>query len=78
MTESLVLVFKSVLYRILRILLLLSISFIFLGNIGIALEISLIDAFIATIYYYYFDRMWNKIEPKIREIFLAIKYRKLK
>jgi len=70
------LILKSIIYRILRILLLLIVSFIILGNINTALSISLLDALIATIYYYYFDIIWEKITPSIRELIIRIKYRK--
>jgi len=70
------LILKSIIYRVLRILLLLIVSFIILGNINTALSISLLDALIATIYYYYFDIVWEKITPSIKELGIRIKYRK--
>jgi len=70
------LILKSIVYRIIRILLLLVVSFIILGNINLAISISSIDAIIATIYYYYFDKIWFIFEPKIKSLLLLIKYRK--
>jgi len=59
------LIIKSILYRLIRILLLLLTSFLILGNIETAFSISIIDAVIATIYYYYFDKFWKRIEFKL-------------
>jgi len=72
------LIIKAIIYRIIRILILLIISYIVLGNIGTALSISLIDAIIATIYYYYFDKLWTKFETKVDHWKLEYKYRKMK
>ncbi len=66
-------------YRVFRIMIVLIVSLIVLGNIGDALSISIIDAVVATIYYYYFDKYWDKYFKNIvDEIYIKIKYRKLK
>jgi len=72
------LILKSIIYRIIRILLLLIVSYFVLGNITTALSISLIDAVVATIYYYFFDKAWSKFEDKIEHYKLKYKYRKMK
>jgi len=59
------LILKSIVYRILRVILLLVVSYFFLGDIATALSISIIDALIATTYYYYFDLMWANVEKWI-------------
>ena len=67
---------KSVLYRIIRLLLLVIISFLIIGDVSNAISISIIDAFVATLYYYYFDKIWDShLERYIKEIYLMIKYR---
>ena len=72
------LVVKAVIYRVIRILLLLVVSFLVLGNIGTALSISAIDAIVATLYYYFFDKYWIYIEKTIKKVYLKFKYRKFK
>jgi len=72
------LILKAIIYRIIRILLLLGVSYFVLGNITVALSISLIDPVIATIYYYFFDKMWDKFEAKVIHWKLEYKYRKMK
>jgi len=68
---------KAIVYRILRILLLLITAYFVLGNISAALSISAIDAIIATLYYYYFDKSWSIFEKKIEHWKLEYKYRKM-
>ena len=54
-------------------------SFFILDDMWLALSISAVDAIVATIYYYYFDRVWDSvIHPGILNIKLRIKYRKMK
>lgn len=65
---------KSIVYRILRIFIVLIVTFIVTESIGSALSISFIDAIIATIYYYYFDKLWPKFERKFEHLFYIIKY----
>jgi len=72
------LILKAIVYRIIRILILLAVSYFILGSISAALSISLIDAIIATVYYYFFDKAWNKFEDKIEHWKLEYKYRKMK
>ena len=73
------LIFKAIVYRILRIILLLITSFLVLGDISTAISISAIDAIVATIYYYYFDKIWdNTIKPIVENARLRVKYRKMK
>ena len=68
---------KAIVYRILRILLLLITTFLILGDISTALSISVVDAIIATLYYYYFDKSWSVFEKKIKHWKLEYKYRKM-
>jgi len=65
------LIVKTILYRVIRLVLLLAVAYIFLGDIGTALSISFVDTIVATIYYYMFERFWSKYA-------LRFKYRKLK
>lgn len=69
---------KAIIYRVLRIVLLLLVAFLVLGDISTALSISAIDAVVATIYYYFFDKGWAKFEEKIEHWRLEWKYRKMK
>ena len=69
---------KAIVYRIMRILIVLFVSLIVLGDVSTAISISMIDAIIATIYYYYFDKYWDKYFKKlVHKIYIKIKYRKL-
>lgn len=71
------LLIKSIVYRIFRILILLAVALVVLGDTTAALSISVIDAVVATIYYYYFDKGWDRfLEPSIKELLIKIKYRK--
>jgi len=54
-----ILIIKSIVYRIIRIVLLFATTYLVLGDISSAISISIIDTIIATIYYYYFEKMWN-------------------
>ena len=57
---------KAIVYRVLRILIILIIALLATGSIRESLTISIIDAIIATAYYYYFDIFWSKIELKYK------------
>jgi len=71
------LIIKSIIYRIIRVLLLLTVSYFVIGDIQTALSISFIDMIVATFYYYYFDKTWEKFgEPFFNDVFLKFKYRK--
>jgi len=71
------LIIKSIVYRIIRVLLLLVVSYFVLGDIQMALSISFIDMIVATFYYYYFDKSWEKFgEPFFNGLLLKFKYRK--
>ena len=72
------LILKAIVYRVLRIILLLITAYFILGNLTVALSISAIDAVIATIYYYFFDKGWSVFEAKIEHWKLEWKYRKMK
>ena len=72
------LIFKAIVYRLIRILILLLVSYLVLGNLTAALSISFIDAIVATVYYYYFDKLWAKFEIKAEHWKLEYKYRKMK
>lgn len=68
---------KSIIYRIFRILILLVVALVVLGDTTAALSISAIDAVVATAYYYYFDKGWARyLEPMFTELLIKIKYRK--
>ncbi len=71
------LILKTIIYRILRILIVLLVTFSITGSIGSALSISLIDALVASVYYYYFDKYWLVLEPKIQHLYFKVKYRKM-
>jgi uncharacterized membrane protein len=58
---------KAIIYRIFRISIILVIALLATGSIRESLTISILDAIIATIYYYYFDKLWNHIEVKYKE-----------
>jgi len=60
------LVMKSIIYRILRVLIVLIVSYVVTGDISSSINISLIDAIVATIYYYYFDVYWDKISKFLK------------
>ena len=71
------LIVKSIVYRIIRILLLLVVALVVLGDVTAALSISAIDAIVATVYYYYFDKWWDMyLSPLIQNLMIKIKYRK--
>ena len=57
---------KAVIYRALRIVLLLIVAFLISGDVGMATKISIADSIIATIYYYYFDIVWEKFDEYIK------------
>ncbi len=55
---------KTVIYRIFRIILLFIVVYLVAG-VSIAASVSLIDIVVATLYYYYFEVLWNKFkEPE--------------
>jgi uncharacterized membrane protein len=73
-----ILIVKSFIYRVLRVILLLIISYLVLGDIKDALSISFIDMAVATLYYFYFEKGWDKFgEPFFKEVLLRAKYWKL-
>ena len=72
------LILKAIVYRVLRIILLLLTAYLVLGDISTAISISAIDAIIATVYYYFFDKGWSAFEKKIEHWKLEFKYRKMK
>ena len=77
MNKSRYLIIKAIIYRVIRIIIVFISGFIALGNPLIAINIALIDMIAATIFYYYFDRFWTKIEGFIDQIYLKIKYYRL-
>jgi len=58
------LIVKSIIYRIIRVFILFTISILVGRDINIAISISVIDLFVATIYYYFFEIIWEKIDKK--------------
>jgi uncharacterized membrane protein len=58
---------KAIIYRIFRISIILVIALLATGSIRESLTISILDAIIATIYYYYFDKLWSHIEVKYKK-----------
>jgi len=53
---------KAIVYRFFRVLILFIISYVLLGKLDLALSISVVDMTIATFYYYYFEKIWNKVD----------------
>jgi len=68
---------KAIIYRIFRILIVFISGLIAMGNPFIALNIALVDMVAATLFYYYFDKFWDKIEKFLRELYIRIKYKKM-
>lgn len=58
---------KALVYRVLRILLLLVTAYLVIGNIEEAMSISAIDAVVATVYYYYFDKAWCSLSSRVED-----------
>jgi len=54
------LIYKSLIYRLLRVGILLIISYAITDDITNAMSISIIDMVVATGYYYLFEIYWNK------------------
>ncbi len=71
------LIAKTIIYRVLRILIVLLVTLMVTGSIGNALSISMIDAVIASIYYYYFDKYWYLCENYLTHLWYVIKYTKM-
>jgi uncharacterized membrane protein len=66
---------KAITYRIIRILLLLVIALTITGNVSEAVTVSVVDAILATLYYYYFDRMWDSyFKERVDLLWFKIKY----
>jgi len=61
-----IMILKALVYRVFRIILLLIVSYFVVGNIAAAISISFIDAGIATLYYYYFDKFWDILVLKFK------------
>jgi len=61
-------------YRAIRILIVLMVTFIVTGSIGDALSISMLDAVVASVYYYYFDKYWYVAEDILQSIWFRLKY----
>jgi len=68
---------KALLYRIIRIGIVLFSAWFISGSFVSATTIALFDAVLATGFYYYFDRTWIKIEDKISHLYIKWKYRKM-
>ncbi len=57
---------KTIIYRVIRMIIILIITFLITGSLSNALTISFVDTVVASIYYYYFDLFWPKIEKYIK------------
>jgi uncharacterized membrane protein len=57
---------KAIIYRIFRVTIILVIALLATGSIRESLTISILDAIVATAYYYYFDKFWAHIEIKYK------------
>jgi uncharacterized membrane protein len=68
---------KAILYRIVRMIIVFMASFFVSGDSTLALSIMSIDVVIATLFYYFFDLWWYKIERIIQKSWIKIKYHKL-
>jgi uncharacterized membrane protein len=68
---------KAIIYRIVRILIVFISGYFILGDTSIAMSIAGIDMIAATLFYYYFDKFWCKIENYLYKLYLKWKYRKL-
>ena len=53
---------KTIIYRLGRIFILGVIGLFVTGSLNFAISISIIDMFIASIYYYVFDIIWDRYE----------------
>lgn len=71
------LLLKAIIYRFFRIIIVFLAGFITTGEPFTALNIALLDMVVATMFYYYFDKFWIKIEIVVEKIYLKIKYRNL-
>jgi uncharacterized membrane protein len=68
---------KAILYRIIRILIVFISGYFILDNASAAISIAGVDMIAATIFYYYFDKFWCKIENYLHRQYMKWKYRKL-
>jgi len=68
---------KAILYRIVRIFIVFISGYFILGDTTTAVSIAGVDMVAATLFYYYFDKWWCKIEDYLHKIYLRWKYRKL-
>ena len=72
------LIVKAIIYRFFRMIIVFMSSFFILGDTSIAISIMSVDVLAATVFYYLFDKYWDKIAVKILSIVQTIKYRKLR
>jgi uncharacterized membrane protein len=68
---------KAILYRIIRILIVFISGYFILDDATTAMSIAGIDMVAATLFYYYFDKFWCKIENYLHKLYLKWKYRRL-
>jgi len=69
---------KAIIYRIVRICIVFISGYFILGDPMAAISIAAIDMIAATIFYWYFDIIWVKIEKSLIELYIRWKYRKIK
>jgi len=77
MSKPKFLVIKAIIYRIIRICIVFIAGLITTGEPFTALNIALVDMSAATLFYYYFDTFWSKIEGNIEEVYIRWKYSRL-
>ena len=71
------LILKSIVYRVLRIIISFIVSYLVVGDLSTAAAISAVDAVVATVYYYYFDKLWDKFLPRTKHLMNTVKYRRM-
>jgi uncharacterized membrane protein len=69
---------KAIIYRIIRITIVFISSYFILDDINSAASIAGIDMIAATLFYYYFDKFWCKIENYLYKLYIKWKYRELR
>jgi len=70
-------ILKAIIYRIIRTGIIFLSSFLITHQTTVALSIISIDVVLATLFYYFYDISWNKIEKYIKNIYIRIKYYKM-
>ena len=71
------LIFKALIYRVIRLGIVFLSAIFILKDTQDALSIAGLDTVVATIFYYWYDKLWPILDIKITSIKRKIKYRKL-